>query len=121
MDHRVGIELISKDKGFTALLLCSLYLVLHWLQVHALGPEWIRFHGKDLLLVPMLLLATEITGKLIGKPVHLGLREVLLCLLYVGVAFELLLPKWGLAAPGDWRDVLAYSLGAWAYQLRYAH
>lgn len=112
MADRNYIGLNSKTVRTTALPLTAGYFVLHYLQFSGAGPEWLRFYGKDILLVPILITATSLTGEMLGKPQRIGWREVLLTWIVVSVFFELFLPAFREDIKGDPLDIAAYAFGA---------
>lgn len=112
MADRNYLGLTSKTVKTTALPLTAVYFALHYLQFSGAGPEWLRFYGKDMLLVPMLVTAVSLTGEMLGKPQRIGWREVVLTWIAVSVFFELFLPAFRDNIKGDPLDMVAYGLGA---------
>lgn len=112
MADRTYLGLTSKTVKTTALPLAAGYFALHYLQHSGGGPEWLRFYGKDVLLVPILVTATSLTGEMLGRPQKIGWREVLLTWAAVSVFFELLLPAFRQNIAGDPLDIVVYALGA---------
>lgn len=100
---------------FTALV--GLYLALHFAQHNSLGPDWLRFYGKDLLMVPVLLLAVQIVCTEIERPFKMSIGTIALSVMYVSLVFEVFIPWLRPNANGDWTDVLAYVAGGVLYAL----
>jgi hypothetical protein len=95
------------------ILACSgIYLLLHLLQNYALGPEFVRFYFKDILLIPMLMFSIGIVSKLFGLRIQLGNKEVLFAFFYCVLAFEIIMPKIRDNHTLDWFDIIAYGAGA---------
>jgi hypothetical protein len=93
----------------------AVYFVLHSAQHHVLGPEWLRFYGKDLLFVPLLLAAVYHSTLLLGiQPRHL-LRHTLAATLYSAIVFEYVWPRLSPNAHGDPADVVCYAVGGCCY------
>ncbi len=109
-NYRIGLKRIPE--GGLVLLLVLLYFTSHYLQSHALGPEYLRFYAKDILLVPMLIYAIYITALLLGKELQIGSRHIWITFVAVSLIFEGILPVAGSQYSSDLWDVLAYFAGA---------
>jgi len=95
------------------ILACSgIYLLLHLLQNYALGPEFVRFYFKDILLIPMLMFSIGIVSKLFGLSIQLCNKQVLFAFFYCVLAFEIIMPKIRDSLTLDWFDIIAYGAGA---------
>jgi len=92
--------------------LTACYFGIHYLQHSGVGPDFVRFYGKDLILVPLLTCATMIAAELSGRPQKTGTKEVVLTFVAVSVFFEGLLPYFSEEASGDLFDIAAYAAGA---------
>jgi len=108
-----------KRFGWHILFFTAFYFVLHFLQHYALGPEFVRYHFKDFLLVPMLMFSIGIVSELFGLKISLGNKEVLIAFLYCVLAFELIIPGVSENQKLDWLDIGAYAFGAVLYSLVY--
>ncbi len=115
MVDRFDLRITTWMPNFGVLTMVGVYLGLHFMQHHGLGPEVLRFYGKDFLAVPLLLEAVGITAQLLGKPVALKYGQVLLAAIYMSLVFEWLLPRYADQYFGDWLDVVAYAAGATLY------
>ncbi len=92
-------------------LMVGAYFTLHRMQYYAIGPELLRFYGKDVLLVPILAAGIAISSALAGMLIKITLPKLLLTGLYVAVVFEFILPYLGDQYHTDWYDLAAYALG----------
>lgn len=104
-----------KHLGWHILAFSFIYLTLHFLQSHALGPEFVRFYAKDILLVPMLLFSVGIVSNSFSLQIELGNKEVCIAFLYCVLAFEIIIPTLSDFKSFDWLDIIAYALGAVVY------
>ncbi len=104
-----------KRIGWHILACSALYLLMHFLQSNALGPELLRYYFKDILLVPMLLFSIRIVASLFQLQVQVGNKEIFIAFLYCALAFEVIVPRISENRSFDWFDILAYGLGAIAY------
>ena len=103
---------MKKRETYAILLLSALYLMLHYLQNHGIGPEWIRFYGKDLILVPLLILGISSATALFQMPVRIRFNELVLTTLVCIITFEFMFPRFGMAFERDMVDILCYIAGA---------
>ena len=94
---------------------CVLYVVNRgWLRGH-LGGAFLRGHFNDLLLIPAALpLVLWLQRRLGVRPDDRSPRwgEIALHVAVWSFAAEWLMPHLTARATGDWRDVVAYSVGA---------
>lgn len=93
------------------LVMVAAYFFTHYLQHFVRGPGWLRHYGKDLLLVPMIISAVEITAQFLNKPIAIRTKEVVLAVLAVSVAFEWIIPALSKNQTGDPWDVAMYLAG----------
>jgi hypothetical protein len=106
---------MSKSEGWVLLFLLASYYLLHLLQSRVIDPEWLRYHGKDLIFIPTLLLSAKGAAALIGRELIIGFRQIIAAVIYTAVVFEWLLPTLSEKYVSDWIDVGAYVLGAGHY------
>ncbi len=116
MAYRLDIRL-NKSVAVALIFLLLVYYILHYLQSLAIAPEWFRFHGKDLIFIPVLLLSTKGASALAGHRIHLGGKQIAAAVIYAIVVFEWLLPVLSKKYVGDWVDVGAYAAGAGVFYL----
>jgi hypothetical protein len=117
MAYSVDLKLRKFEEGKVAVALLGAFFILHFLQKMGIGPEFIRYYFKDVILVPLLVIAIKMCGELLGRKLAVNKKELLITVVYVSVAFEWILPKLELAYPGDWIDVCCYAIGAWLYNI----
>lgn len=101
-----------KKIGWHILAFSALYLLMHFFQNNALGPELLRYYLKDILLVPMLLFSIIVVAKLFKLKINVGNKEIIAAFLYCVLAFEIIIPLTSENRSFDWFDILAYGLGA---------
>jgi len=106
---------MNKIEAHTIFVFTAFYLVLHYLQNHGLGPEIIRFYGKDLILVPLLILGINSAATFFHVPTKIRFKEVVLTIIVCIIAFEFLFPRFGMAFERDPVDILCYTLGGVFY------
>jgi len=106
---------LQKSKAYTTLILTAFYFVLHYLQAHSVGPEFIRYHGKDLILVPLLILGIKTASAILGIPIQIRIKELIATILVCTFAFEIFFPKLGMAFAFDLVDVSFYFIGGIFY------
>lgn len=106
---------MNKKEAQTLFILAAIYLVLHYLQRHGLGPEFLRYYGKDLILVPILILGISSSITLLGKPAIIDLKELIITIVVCIIAFEFIFPAFGMAFERDWADILSYLAGGIFY------
>ena len=109
------IELSGKKEERLAVLLLAIYFTLHLMQARGIGPEYVRFYTKDLILIPLLIIATKLVLIVFQKKIGIGAKEIVITTVYVSVAFEVFFPILDLASGGDWIDVCCYAFGALVY------
>lgn len=97
------------------LLACGLYLLNRaWLRTHGGGP-FLHGYFNDLLLIPAalpLLLWLQRKLGVRADDARPRWREIGLHLVAWAVMAELVVPQLNHHATGDWRDVVAYGVGA---------
>ena len=108
---------MNKKKAYTLLTLAAIYLVLHFIQNHGLGPEILRFHGKDLILIPILILGISSTTILFEIPVTIRINELILTIVVSIISFEFIFPRFGMAFERDSADILCYISGGLFYYI----
>jgi len=108
-----------KRAGWHILFFTGIYFILHFCQNYALGPELVRYHFKDILLIPMLLFSIGVVSNLFNLSLPLGNKEVIIAFIYCVLAFELALPAISKHQSLDWKDIVAYALGSAIYLLFY--
>lgn len=111
MAHRLSFGLNPPFHPVVVVLLVAAYFALHLMQHYALGPELMRFYGKDVLLVPMLAAGIAISTSLAGFSTCITLRNLLLTGVYAAMVFEVILPAIGNQYQTDRYDLAAYALG----------
>lgn len=111
---------MTKNSGGWILSFAAAYLALHYMQHHHTGPEVIRFYGKDLILVPMLLGATAMASNFLNKPIALGTKEAIIAVVYCGFVFELVMPRLVENVHFDFIDLICYSIGAAFWHFKFA-
>lgn len=122
MAHRISIGLIPPFHPAVVVVIVAAYFALHLMQHYALGPELLRFYGKDVLLVPVLASGVAISTGLAGMNIKITFPKLLLTGIYVAVVFEFILPHFGEQYHTDWYDLPAYALGviiAWLLLWQY--
>lgn len=92
--------------------LLALYFGIHFLQAHDIGPEVVRYYGKDFLFLPALMLCVRHAAQLGGITFHFAGKHLLIALLYTIAVFEILLPTLSSKYHRDPMDVAAYALGS---------
>jgi len=117
MVDRTYIRITTNTPPGTILGMVAAYFTIHYLQHGGYGPEWLRYYGKDLLLIPLLLSATEIAAQFLNKPVQIRLKEVVLAVVAVSLAFEWWIPAATGAGGGDPFDIVAYAAGGFLYAI----
>jgi len=110
-----------KQFGWHILFFTTSYLVLHLFQNYAFGPEFVRYHLKDILLIPMLMFSIGIVSDLFSLKISLGNKEVFIAFIYCVLAFEMIIPGVFKAEKLDWVDIMAYAMGSVLYLLVYKH
>ena len=108
---------MNKKKAYKLFTLTAIYLVLHYLQTHGLGPEILRFYGKDLILIPILILGISSTTILFNIPVRIRFKELILTILVCIISFEFIFPRYGMAFERDLADILCYISGGLFYYI----
>lgn len=106
---------MNKKEAQTIFIFTTFYLVLHYLQNHGNGPEIIRFYGKDLILVPLLILGISSATTLFQVPAKIRFKELVLTIIVCITAFEFLFPRFGMAFERDLGDILCYISGGLFY------
>lgn len=107
----------TKSGSYSFIIILSLYLLLHTFQMRGIGPEWIRFYGKDLIIVPLILLGTTRLQAILNRKIEIQKKEIILLVIYISLVFEVIMP---LIKPGkttDIWDILMYIAGAQIYYL----
>lgn len=112
--HRIDLD---RKKSYTFCVLACVYFVLHFLQNHGLGPEVLRFYGKDIILVPFLMLGINATMLSLDIKTRVGIKELILTILTCTIAFEFVFPKFGMAFEPDVLDVFCYIFGGSIYYI----
>jgi hypothetical protein len=98
------------------LLACILlYLLTHHAQTFGWGSWVFRFYIKDVLIVPVLLSAVGIAMSVLKKDFDPGKKEVWIAVIYVTLAFEILMPIFGTNIEFDPFDVICYAIGGFVY------
>lgn len=110
---------MRKEQGRWILALALIYLALHFIQHHQIGPEVLRFYGKDLILVPMLLGGIAMAGQFFNKAIPMGTKEVIIAVVYCGLVFELVIPQVVENAHFDFIDLICYSIGAAIWHFKF--
>ncbi len=87
------------------------YLIFHVLQSRGLGPTWLRWYAKDLIVVPVVFLGAFLAMNEFNKSRHFRRRDVLALVIYTSLLFEWFLPKVGSKYHSDGMDVLMYIIG----------
>lgn len=106
---------MNRRKSYLFFVLAFLYFVLHFFQHHNIGPWYIRFYAKDILLVPFLMLGIKTTTQVLGISVRVGVKELVATTLTCIFAFELIFPRLGMAFAPDFIDIICYIIGAVLY------
>jgi len=106
---------MTKNKGHWVFLLSAIYLVLHYMQHHEIGPSIIRYYAKDLILVPLLLGCVSMTSQFFNKHIQIGTKEVAIAVVYCGIVFELVLPRFAENVHFDFIDLVCYCIGGAAW------
>ncbi len=96
------------------LLLCT-YLFLHFGQHYNIGPTWLRYYGKDLILVPILLLGTKVIGNEINRPFSPTTTHIVVLVAYVSLVFEGIIPHIKEVGSPDLKDIFMYVIGGITY------
>lgn len=104
----------SREK-YVFLIFTAVYFVLHYIQHHGIGFELLRFYGKDLLLVPFLMLGIKTTAYILGIKINIGLKELIATVLTCILSFEVIFPRLGMAFAPDLIDVFCYVIGGIFY------
>jgi hypothetical protein len=107
----------TKSGTYSFIFLLSIYLLLHAAQVWGLGPEWIRFYGKDIILVPLLLLGVTRVQSIVNRKVDIRYKEIIILVIYVSIVFEVIIPLIRTNITSDIWDVVMYIAGAALYQV----
>lgn len=107
----------TKSGTYSFIALLSIYLMLHAAQVWGIGPEWIRFYGKDLIIVPLLLLGITRIQSILNRKIEIRGKEIILLVIYVSLVFEVIIPFIKTNITSDIWDILMYSSGAAFYYL----
>lgn len=87
------------------------------MQHYQLGFEWMRFYGKDIILVPLLLIGTQIIGNEIGKPLQVSRAQITIIVAYVSLVFEGIIPWVKPEMNSDPMDILMYATGGLGFYL----
>ena len=87
------------------------------MQFHSLGPEALRFYGKDFILIPFLMLGINVAMISLGIDAKVGIKELILTILTCSIAFEFIFPKFGMAFEPDVVDVFCYFFGGSIYYI----
>jgi hypothetical protein len=94
---------------------CALYGCNRWWLRGHVGGAFLQGHFNDLLLIPAALPLVLWVQKQLGVRADDGRpawREIALHLAVWSFAAEWLMPQLTARATGDWRDVVAYTVGA---------
>lgn len=96
---------------------CAAYALNRWVVKPRVAAEFWHFHFNDLWLIPCALPPLLWVQRRLGLRTHdrhPGVGEVVLHLLVWCIICEWIGPRWVPGTSGDWRDVLAYTVGAGA-------
>ncbi len=97
------------------LLACASYALNRWWLRQAVGGEFLRNHFNDLLFIPAALPLMLWVQRQLGLRTHderPTWAEVGLHFVVWSIAAEGIAPLLFKSAVGDWRDVVAYGVGA---------
>lgn len=108
---------MNSIKGHTLFILAAIYLVLHYMQAHGIGPELIRFYGKDLIFIPILILGISSTMTVFKMNSKIRIKELILTILVCIVSFEFVFPTFGMAFERDLADISCYIIGGLFYYI----
>lgn len=103
---------MENKRNITLFLLVAAYLFLHYIQSHNVGPEILRFYGKDIILIPFLILGINASNDILKLNLVISLKELITTTLYCIIAFEIVFPTFGMAFEADIIDVACYIFGA---------
>ena len=100
-------------------VLASLVLATRVGESAGVIPGLVAAYLDDLLCLPCLLLLIHWAHRLTGRPRHWRLPAVhgVICLVFVAVVFEIVLPGLSIRYTADPWDVLAYGVGLVLYWL----
>ncbi|NEN22502.1 hypothetical protein G3O08_03165 [Cryomorpha ignava] len=108
---------MNKKEAYTLFLLAAIYLVVHYMQAHGRGPVLLRFYGKDLTLIPFLILGISSASALFNISVKIRFKELILTVIVCIVGFEFIFPRFGMAFERDMADMLCYIAGGLFYYI----
>lgn len=103
---------MNRKADISLFFLSGFYLLLHLLQSYGIGPELIRFYGKDIILIPFLILGINAANEILKLKLKISPKELIITTVYCIVAFEFVFPNYGMAFEADSVDILCYIFGA---------
>jgi len=82
------------------------------MQAYGIGSQAIRFYGKDIILIPFLILGINAANEILKLNLRISHKELIITTVYCIVAFEYVFPYYGMAFEADAMDILCYIVGA---------
>lgn len=82
------------------------------MQSYGVGSETIRFYGKDIILIPFLILGINAANEILKLNLRISYKELIITTVYCIIAFEGVFPYYGMAFEADTMDILCYIFGA---------
>jgi len=100
-------------------ILFVLFYGINQLILKTTNNAFIDYYLNDFLAVPIVLQLVLISFQLLYNNVniYLGKDKILYTVIYISIFFELFLPYFFERFVGDWKDVLMYCMGGFAFFL----